>query len=153
MHYKIHDKSSKNLYNNHKELFDGLIGHAKDVLGYHRPVTIYLLDDNENGSKPLGKTGFYDPKKDSIGVYATNRHIKDVLRSLAHELVHHKQNCAGGFDREFSTEVGYAQKDDDLRAKEDEAYRLGNLDVFRDFEDVFKMENPTMQESRLIKIG
>jgi|TARA_R110001592_G_scaffold53050_3_gene162746 hypothetical protein len=153
MHYKIHDKSSKNLYNNHKELFDGLMGHAKDVLGYHRPVTIYLLDDNENGSKPLGKTGFYDPKKDSIGVYATNRHIKDVLRSLAHELVHHKQNCAGGFDREFSTEVGYAQKDDDLREKEDEAYRLGNLDVFRDFEDVFKMENPTMQESRLIKIG
>ena len=147
--YKIHDKSSRDLYSKHRTLFDGLLGHAQKVLNYDRPVKIYLLDDEKNSEKSLGKTGYYNPDEDSIGIYATNRHIKDILRSLAHELVHHKQNCEGGFDHTTDTKLGYAQEDEGLRDKEEEAYKLGNLKVFRDFEDNHKRENPTMQEQRL----
>jgi len=148
-YYKIHDKSSRNLYNKHGSLFDGLLGHAQKVLNYDRPVVIYLLDDEKNSEKSLGKTGYYNPDDDSIGIYATNRHIKDILRSLAHELVHHKQNCDGKFDHITDTKLGYAQEDESLRGSEEEAYKLGNLKVFRDFEDNHKRENPTMQERRL----
>ena len=146
--YEIHDKSSRGLYNKHKTIFDELMSHAERVLKYDRPVKIYLLGDEDNADKTLGKTGFYNPDDDSVSIFATNRHIKDILRSLAHELVHHKQNCEGGFDRPMQTKLGYAQDDEDLRDKEEEAYKLGNLLVFRDFEDNYKRENPTMQEQR-----
>lgn len=36
--------------------------------------------------------GCYSPSEKLISVYISNRHLVDVLRTLAHELVHHKQN-------------------------------------------------------------
>lgn len=35
--------------------------------------------------------GTYDPQTDEIVIVKGNRHIADVLRTLAHEMVHHKQ--------------------------------------------------------------
>lgn len=34
----------------------------------------------------------YSPKEKKIRIYAKNRHIMDVLRTLAHELVHYRQD-------------------------------------------------------------
>jgi hypothetical protein len=70
-------------------------------------------------------------------LYTTGRHPKDVMRSLAHELVHHTQNCNGMFDNVGSTGEGYAQNDEHLREMEREAYEQGNL-CFRDWEDSIK---------------
>lgn len=39
--------------------------------------------------------GTYNPKTDEIVIVKANRHPVDVLRTLAHELVHHKQREAG----------------------------------------------------------
>jgi hypothetical protein len=39
--------------------------------------------------------GQYDPSKKSIVTYVENRNMADVLRTLCHELVHHKQNEEG----------------------------------------------------------
>jgi len=39
--------------------------------------------------------GTYAPDEDEIIVYGGTRHIADVLRTLAHELVHHKQRHDG----------------------------------------------------------
>lgn len=36
-------------------------------------------------------TGCYDPEQKAVFLYINKRHPKDVLRSLAHELIHHKQ--------------------------------------------------------------
>jgi hypothetical protein len=70
-----------------------------------------------------------------ISLYVDNRHPKDVMRSLSHELVHHAQNCRGDFANQSPIgEQGYAQKDDHLREMEREAYETGNM-VFRDWED------------------
>ena len=43
------------------------------------------------------------------------RHPKDILRSLGHELVHHKQNCDGQFDNAGETVEGYEQTNPHLR--------------------------------------
>jgi hypothetical protein len=59
------------------------------------------------------------------------------MRSLSHELIHHKQNCDGQFDGASEMGEGYAQKDEHLREMEREAYEQGNL-VFRDWEDSIK---------------
>jgi Zn-dependent peptidase ImmA (M78 family) len=37
----------------------------------------------------------YVPSKKKIILYAKNRHILDILRSLCHELVHYRQDLAG----------------------------------------------------------
>jgi len=112
--------------------------YAKDQMGFDDAPSIYLRTDPENSESIFGKTAHYDPGNKSIVLYVHNRHPKDVLRSLSHELVHHAQNCRGEFDRESMVgEQGYAQKDPHLRKMEEEAYSVGNL-VFRDFEDMMK---------------
>ena len=87
----------------------------------------------------MGKTAFYESENDTVNVYVNNRHPKDILRSISHELVHHTQNCRGQLSN-ISTagEQGYAQNDLHLREMERQAYELGNM-CFRDWEDGYKM--------------
>ena len=78
--------------------------------------------------------------KTCLFLYITNRHTKDILRSISHELVHHYQNCIGELNKpDQSTEEGYAQEDPHLREMEKQAYEQGNI-IFRDFEDERKQQ-------------
>lgn len=108
--------------------------------------TVNFEEDEENGQNPLGKTGFYDPAEQSITIFITGRHVKDCLRSLAHELVHHMQNERGAFEDCGATVEGYAQNDPHLREMEREAYEQGNL-CFRDWEDNLKTTNKQLYET------
>ena len=111
--------------------------YAKKRMGFDDAPSIYLRTDSKNSESIFGKTAHYDPNERSIVLYIHNRHPKDVLRSLSHELVHHAQNCRGEFDDAGDLGEGYAQKNPHLRKMEEEAYSVGNL-VFRDFEDMMK---------------
>ena len=117
--------------------------YAQQKLGFNKPVGVNFVSDMENAKDPFGKTAYYDPNKMEITVYVDKRHVKDILRSLSHELVHHTQNCRGEFDREHETGPGYAQRDPHMRKMEAEAYLLGNGFLFRDYEDQLK-EKKTM---------
>lgn len=117
--------------------FKSLYDSARERLGFEPHPTIVLLKNKQNAENPLGKTAFYDPSEHKIAVYSHGRHIKDVLRSLSHELVHHAQNCRGEFAGGAATVEGYAQEDEHLRELEREAYEVGNL-IFRDWEDGLK---------------
>jgi hypothetical protein len=126
-------------YNMHKELKPlavGLASHCGEQLGFERPPKLFLKQDEENSSKMLGKTAHYDPDRESVTIYTTGRHPKDVLRSLAHELVHHHQNLRGDLSPEKCGEISknYAQDNEHMRNMEKEAYLVGNI-LFRDWED------------------
>tara|TARA_A100001011_G_scaffold399638_1_gene509275 strand:- start:7989 stop:8834 length:846 start_codon:yes stop_codon:yes gene_type:complete len=110
---------------------------AQKTMGFSDPPRLFLKSSSGNASNPLGKTAYYDPNNKSITVYVTNRHPKDIMRSLSHELVHHTQNCKGEFDNVGAMGDGYAQNDEHLREMEREAYEVGNL-CFRDWEDSVK---------------
>jgi hypothetical protein len=86
----------------------------------------------------------------AVTIYTDNRHTKDILRSLAHELVHHTQNENGMLNDSGYHGAGYAQKNKDLRKSEKEAYLKGNM-CFRDWEDGLKQEKPTIYNERRIK--
>lgn len=119
---------------------DRFYPYSKQQLGFDQdPQSINFVSDPENATNMLGKTAFYDPESFSITIYADNRHPKDMMRSLSHELVHHAQNCRGEFDNEMDLGEGYAQEDEHMRNMEKEAYSLGNI-VFRDWEDGMKKE-------------
>ena len=110
---------------------------AKEQMGFSRPPKLFLRQDAQNAANPLGKTGFYDPENESITLYISARHPKDVLRSLAHELMHHTQKCNGDFDQvQNMGEQGYAQADPHMRTMEIQAYQASI--VFRDWEDSIK---------------
>jgi hypothetical protein len=110
---------------------------AQEKMGFRKPPKLFLRGSPENAANPLGKTAFYDPATQAITIYITDRHPKDVMRSLSHELVHHTQNCRGDFDNTGEMGEGYAQNDEHLREMEREAYEKGNM-CFRDWEDSIK---------------
>ena len=116
-------------------------------LGYDQPVTVKLVSDPENAENPLGKTAYYSPDKMEIVLFTDKRHPKDILRSLAHEMVHHTQNCRGEFDNVGNLGKYYAQEDDHMRKMEEEAYK-GTM-LLRDFEDNLRMEENKMNESKI----
>jgi len=118
-------------------LMQSLYGAARENLGFKPHAKIYIIKSGENMQNPLGKTAHYSPSEHKIGLYTQGRHIKDILRSLAHELVHHNQNCRGDFEHAGETMAGYAQEDGHLREMEREAYECGNM-IFRDWEDSLK---------------
>jgi len=113
---------------------------AKQRFGFQKPVRLFLRQDPSNEADVLGRTAHYNPADMSITIYISGRHPKDILRSFAHELVHHKQNCEGSF-KNMTGEMGegYAQKNEVLREMEGDAYLNGNL-ALRDWEDARKKE-------------
>ena len=118
-------------------LIKSLYEASKETLGFKPDAKIVILTNEENSNNPLGKTAYYDPANHKIGLYTQGRHVKDIMRSLSHELVHHSQNCRGDFNEGLATVEGYAQEDGHLREMEREAYETGNL-IFRDWEDNYK---------------
>ena len=128
--------------NNNPEFQKAAAGIYKDAVKKFNIRTtpkLLLRQDQENGAMTLGRTAFYDPSELKIVLYISGRHPKDILRSFAHELIHHVQNERGDLQLGDSSDPQYAQKDDHLRKMEKEAYLEGNM-LMRDFEDNFKYQ-------------
>jgi len=95
------------------------------------PKVKFVNDDAENAQNFFGKTAYYNPNERVIVLYTMNRHPKDVMRSYAHEMIHHMQNCDGrleGITTQNTHEEG------DLPEIEREAYEKGNM-TFRNWTD------------------
>lgn len=128
--------------NNNPEFHKALTGIYRDAVKKFNIRTtpkVILRKDQENGELTLGRTAYYDPNELDIVLYISNRHPKDILRSFAHELIHHVQNERGDLHLGDSSDPQYAQNDDHLRKMEMEAYLEGNM-LMRDFEDNFKYQ-------------
>jgi hypothetical protein len=148
MDYKLLNKSERDM-SEVEGFVNKFYPYAQERLGIDQPVTIILRSDSENARKILGKTGYYDPDNNEVVIYVDERHPKDILRSISHELIHHAQNCRGEFKDDSPAYEGYAQDDEHMRKMEMEAYLLSNgedLMVFRDFEDQLKTGSNLMSE-------
>jgi len=126
-----------------------LVSYCQKQLGFKRPPKLFLKQDEENASNSFGRTGQYDPEKEEVTIYFSGRHIKDVLRSLSHELIHHHQNLRGDLSSEKCGKMGpgYAQNNKHMRNMEKEAYLVGNM-IFRDWEDSCK--NKALKENKIM---
>ena len=122
-----------------KEAFGALYQDAKEKYDIQQAPKVILRNDEKNAAMLFGRTAFYQPETQTIVVYTTNRHPKDILRSYCHEMIHHVQNERGDLKMGDASNPKYAQDDDHMRKMEMEAYLKGNL-LLRDFEDNFKYE-------------
>jgi hypothetical protein len=137
---KIIDRCEREIDEIEDLLYD-FLPFARKRLKFMSFPLIYLVSDKYNSEKALGKTAYYDPDINSVTIFVDGRHTKDILRSIAHELVHHRQNEKGKFrNLKGIGEPGYAQNNQYLRKMEEEAYLLGNM-CFRDWEDQYKETN------------
>jgi len=97
----------------------------------------------------FGLTGYYDHGTKTIRIYITDRLDTDILRSFAHEIIHHWQNERGTLQSNKNTSMPtnhdtlphYAQNDMWLRKREMEAYLFGNI-LFRDWQDENRNGSP-----------
>ena len=111
-----------------------------------------FMDDNGLKVKPLPelnldwseqdglfiRTGYYSPEEKSMTIFCKDRHPKDILRSMAHEYVHHAQNLEGK-DLNFSGDDN-VKDNKELEKLEAEAYLKGNI-YFRKWTEYTNNEN------------
>jgi hypothetical protein len=65
-----------------------------------QPPSGLTLSYDTNQAKEKRSFGYFDPNSNKIWIYCKNRNMADVLRTLAHELVHHKQGEEGRIEYE-----------------------------------------------------
>ena len=152
MDFGIENKSSKDLSSLDPYLRD-FYSFSKERLGFDEDISsMTFISDSRNAEEVLGKTAYYDPEALEVVIYVDERHPKDIMRSISHELVHHAQNCRGEFTSTNDIgEEGYAQSNPHLREMEKEAYLLGSVIYFRDWEDHYKMSENILREWKKIK--
>ena len=103
------------------------------------PKIIFKHNNEENAKDFLGKTAYYDPNNKVAVLYTEGRHPKDVVRSYAHEMIHHIQNLEGRLKNISTTNT---MEDDYLNDIEREAYTKGNM-LFRNYTDGIDGEEVT----------
>ena len=90
------------------------------------------------------RTGYYEPIEKRVVVFCKDRHPKDILRSICHELIHHVQNLEG-------KDLNFTSNDDvkdnkRLEKIEAEAYLKGNI-YFRKWTE-YQHGKEMLQEAR-----
>jgi cytidyltransferase-like protein len=95
------------------------------------PKVIFKHSDINNAKDFFGKTAYYEPQSMSIVLYTEGRHPKDIVRSFAHEMIHHMQNVE---DRLGDITTTNTQEDDRLNDLEAEANLKGTM-TFRNWTD------------------
>lgn len=117
----------------------GMYDYFDQKLGFQKPPTMFFDSDPTNQSNVLGKTAYYDPQALEVHVFVDGRHPKDMLRSIAHELIHHHQNLEGRLDVGGYMGEGYYLKNEEMKKLEQEAMLKGNA-LMREYEDNLKLE-------------
>ena len=124
---------------NNKEFKDKLISLTLHMIDNNPnleplPDIIFIEDDKENANDILGRTAHYDFTQKCITLYTYGRHPKDILRSYAHEMIHHMQNLE---NRIHDIQGQNINEDEYLKELELEAYSKGNM-CFRGWENHLK---------------
>ena len=136
--------------NNKKELQEEMIHKGIDYTGCLKSIINYMISEgitleplpkiklnNKDQSGLLIKTGYYDPKTSTIVLFTKDRHPKDILRTFAHELIHHYQNLQG---KQIQTvNSNKIIKSAELEDFESEAYTKGDL-YFRKWTELYEDE-------------
>lgn len=101
------------------------------------PLPKIRLDQTPNPEDELFiKTGYYEPVNNELVLFIDNRHIKDILRTFCHEMVHRNQNLVDPEEFQNSTSNLPLDEDRNLKHIESEAFLYGNL-LFREFTEQY----------------
>ena len=77
------------------EIVNKFVDYVDEKLGLGGKHPDIKLTYDENIAQDMKSYGRFQPDTDEILVVAVNRNLGDILRTIAHELVHHKQKNEG----------------------------------------------------------
>jgi len=81
-------------------MLDSFVSFASDKLGLKSMPKVRYKTDGDN----YNSFAAYNPSSNELSVHTMNRHPMDIFRSVAHELVHHKQNEDGRLGKDIEKE-------------------------------------------------
>ena len=113
------------------------------------PTMEFIDGDSENAKDFFGKTAYYDPNKQHIVIYTEGRHPKDIVRSFAHEMIHHIQHLE---DRLGDVPGTDTTSSDHLTKLEKEANLRGTM-TFRNWTDSILNESIVGDKIKCDKCG
>jgi hypothetical protein len=102
-----------------------------DNLGIDGQVNVTLTNQKDG----IRTTAVYNHAESSIKIYIKNRALVDILRSIAHEMVHHKQNQRGELKNNPHAGDDGSPQENEANAKAGELIRI------------FGRQNPEIYES------
>ena len=94
----------------YKILLDFIRFAAKDLELNSLPKFDFVFDNKE--SMERRSFGGYAPGEEHITITVKNRHINDVLRTLAHEMVHYKQDLNNELEDDDAGSTGSLQENE-----------------------------------------
>jgi len=94
-----------------KSVVDEFIRYADDRLNLGGNVPDIELSYDESKAQEMKSFGQFQPQSNKILVVAVNRNLADVLRTIAHELIHLKQGKEGKLKSD-SGETGSSEENE-----------------------------------------
>jgi len=85
-----------NVDKNNKYICVKFIKFINDELSFKQPFKVKFTKNRDDDLKTYA---YYNPNENTVKVYYKNRGLADVLRSIAHELIHHHQNENGKLEQ------------------------------------------------------
>lgn len=95
----INENLSRKEFHN---MLKGFVDFTVDRLGIEKAPEIEYKNSDDHGDQP--SFGGYSPGSKKLIVMSKNRHPMDIFRTVAHELVHHKQNEDGRLGKNIEQE-------------------------------------------------
>jgi hypothetical protein len=114
-----------------KELIQKFIEFVVDNLSIDGDANVELTDKKDD----IRTSAVYNNKTELARVYTKNRAVVDICRSIAHELVHHKQNQRGDLKDNPTAGDDGSPEENEANAKAGELIRI------------FGRQNPEIYES------
>ena len=130
---KLNENASYKEYIGIQDKIDQLTDHmiSKGMNIEPLPSLEFVDGDSENAKDFFGKTAYYDPNRQHIVLYTEGRHPKDIVRSYAHEMIHHIQHLEDRLGDISGTDT---TSDEHLTKLEKEANLRGTM-TFRNWTD------------------
>lgn len=130
---------NSNIMNNENKIdmlnywIEELLKYFNEIGFAYEPLPKITLNETSNKEDDLFiKTGYYSAENNELVLFIDGRHIKDILRTFCHEMVHRNQEIKKpGWLSECASDLPL-EKDPRLKEIESEAFLKGNL-LFRGF--------------------
>ena len=123
-------------HNKRKDIIRAFIAFACKELGIVDPLPRVVINNSIDFGSKHKTFGYFNVEEDKIVVATSNRNLADMLRTLAHELVHYKQKQDGLINLNNAVENGKDGSD-----IEDEANAVAGV-LLR----VYGKKNPSIYE-------
>lgn len=94
-----------------EEVVRNFIVFVNEKINYTGDTPKVTLSYDENQARELKSYGYFKPDTNEIVVVAVNRNLGDMLRTIAHELIHNKQKADGRLNPD-SGETGSSEENE-----------------------------------------